>query len=76
VFRALDAEPAALWINRTLAVSYAQIGERDLARRAVQALGRYRPGIAVTDVASAMRQFPPGLVSRISNGLSDLGLPP
>ena len=73
--RALDAEPGAAWINRTLAVSYDHLGERQLARRSLAALRRYRPDITVTDVASAMR-LPQAFVSCIANGLSDLGLPP
>ncbi len=71
---ALDAEPGAAWINRTFAVAYARIGERQAAIRSVDALRRYRPDITVGSVAAAL-SFRPRFVSRIANGLLDLGLP-
>jgi AraC-like DNA-binding protein/tetratricopeptide (TPR) repeat protein len=73
--RAIEAEPGAIWINRTLAVSYARIGELGLARQSLAALRRYRPDIRVRDVVSAL-PFPPDFLARLANGLSDLGLPP
>jgi predicted Zn-dependent protease len=74
--RALAAQPGAVWINRTLAVSYAHIGERQMALRSLDALRRYRTDVTVADVTLAMSQFRPPFVSSIANGLSDLGLPP
>jgi adenylate cyclase len=73
--RTLELEPGAAWINRTLAVTYAQLGERGLAAQSLEALRRYRPGIRIRDVVSAMH-FAPEFVSRVANGLDDLGLPP
>jgi AraC-like DNA-binding protein/tetratricopeptide (TPR) repeat protein len=73
--RVLEAEPGAVWVNRTLAVSYAHLGERQMALRSLDALRRYRPDVTVRDVVSAMR-FPADFRSCVANGLSDLGLPP
>ena len=73
--RALAAEPGATWINRTLAVAYARIGEHRAAAESLKALRRYRPDIRVRDVISAMH-FPAEFMSRIANGLSELGVPP
>ena len=73
--KALAVEPGATWINRTLPVAYARIGERQAAEESLAALRRYRPDIRVRDVTSAMH-FPADFMSRIANGLSDLGLPP
>jgi tetratricopeptide (TPR) repeat protein len=73
--RALSVEPGATWINRTLAVAYARIGEHRAATDSLTALRRYRPDIRVRDVTSAMH-FSADFMSRIANGLGDLGLPP
>ena len=73
--RALQIEPGATWINRTLAVAYARIGDHSATRHGAEALRRYRPAVTVRDVVSAMH-FSADLVSRVANGLSDLGLPP
>jgi len=73
--RALDVEPGATWINRALAVSYARIREQQEAQRSLVALRRYRPDITVGSVVSVMH-FPSDFVSRLANGLNDLGLPP
>src|SRR4029077_18741696 len=72
---ALNIEPGAGWINRTLAVSYSHLGERQMARRSLDALRRYRPDITIADVTSTMR-FPSDFRSCVANGLGDLGLPP
>jgi AraC-like DNA-binding protein/tetratricopeptide (TPR) repeat protein len=73
--RALEREPGTAWVNRCLAVAYARIGEHQAANRALEALRQYKPDITVGNVVSAMH-FPPDFISRIANGLSDLGLPP
>jgi AraC-like DNA-binding protein/tetratricopeptide (TPR) repeat protein len=73
--RALEVEPGAAWINRTLCVTYARMGEHRAAVQSLEELRRYRPGITVSDVINAMH-FSPDFMSRIANGLSDLGLPP
>jgi AraC-like DNA-binding protein/tetratricopeptide (TPR) repeat protein len=73
--RALEVEPGACYINRTLAVAYARLGERGAAMQSLAALRRYRPDITVRDVAAAL-PLPPDFVSRVANGLNDLGLPP
>ena len=71
---ALDLQPAAAWINRTLAVAYARLGERSWAERALAELRRYRPDVTVSAVVASMH-FSPDFVARIANGLGDLGLP-
>ena len=73
--RALEVELGPIWINRTLAVTYAHLGEHSAATQSLEALRRYRPDIRVRDVVSAMH-FPPEFVARVANDLSDLGLPP
>ena len=73
--RAMEAEPGAVWVHRTLAVALAQIGEPQAAIRSLDALRRYRPDIRVRDVTAAMH-FPTEFVARVGNGLSDLGLAP
>ena len=55
--RALVLEPNAIWINRTLAVAHAELGDQAAARREVEALRRYRPDLRVRDVAAALH-FP------------------
>ena len=73
--RAVEVETGASWINRTLAVAYARIGEQSAAKRSLEALRGCRPDIRVRDVISVLH-FRPDFVSRVANGLSDLGLPP
>jgi tetratricopeptide (TPR) repeat protein len=73
--RALQVEPNVIWVNRTLAVAHARLGEAAAARQATEGLRRYRPDIRVRDVAATMH-FPEEFVSRVTNGLDDLGLPP
>ena len=72
--RALDLAPAARWINRTLAVAYVRLGERQRAEEALAELRRYRPDVTVSSVVAALH-FSPSFVARVANGLSDLGLP-
>jgi len=73
--RAMEAEPGAVWVHRTLAVALAHIGEPQAAIRSLDALRRYRPDIRVRDVTAAMH-LPADFVARVGNGLSELGLPP
>jgi len=72
--RAVEAEPGAVWINRTLAVAYVRIGEPELAHQSLARLRRYGPDIRVRDVVSTL-PFRPDFLARLANGLSDLGLP-
>lgn len=72
---ALREQPAMAYCNRSLSVSYARLGERAKARRSAEALRRYHPDLAISDVLAAI-PFQPGFLERLANGLDDLGLPP
>jgi adenylate cyclase len=73
--RALVEHPGTAWVNRSLSVAYARIGERPLADHALNSFRRDRPDVTIADVTSALR-FRPDFVERIAAGLDDLGLPP
>jgi adenylate cyclase len=73
--RALQIEPGAIWVNRSLAVAYERLGERELAQSSLRALRRYRPDVTVSDVVSSLC-FSSEFIARIANGLNDLGLSP
>jgi adenylate cyclase len=72
---ALLEQPGTIWVNRTLAVSYARLGDRLAALDAVDALRRYCPDLTVGEVMKSI-PFTQDCLDRIANGLSDLGLPP
>lgn len=72
---ALLAQPATAWVNRTLAVSYARIGERAAALRSLQAFRSYSPDATIGAVIAAV-PFTPDFLVRVAEGLDDLGLPP
>jgi TolB-like protein/tetratricopeptide (TPR) repeat protein len=72
--KAIRGEPALLWANRTLSVSYARIGERQMAFDALGALRRYCPDLTVNRVIEAI-PFRPYYLDRLGEGLRSLGLP-
>lgn len=72
---ALREQPTMAYCNRSLSVSYARLGEHGKARRSAEALRRYHPGLAISDIVAAV-PFQPGFIERLANGLEDLGLPP
>lgn len=73
--RALREQPSPIWVNRTLAVTYAHLGEHSAARQSLDALRRYCPDLTVNQVLVSL-PFTPDFMQRITNGLGDLGLPP
>lgn len=72
--RAILAQPAVAWVNRTLAVSYARLGDRLAALDALDALRRDRPGITISQIVGAV-PFRRDFLDRVAEGLDDLGLP-
>jgi TolB-like protein len=72
--KALLEQPAALWANRTLSVSYARLGERAKALESLETLRRYCPDLTVSRVVEAI-PFGRDHLDRLGEGLSDLGLP-
>jgi TolB-like protein/Flp pilus assembly protein TadD len=72
--KAIRDDPALLWANRTLSVSYARIGERQMAYDALGALRRYCPDLTVNRVIEAI-PFRPCYLDRLGEGLRSLGLP-
>jgi TolB-like protein/tetratricopeptide (TPR) repeat protein len=67
-------QPGAVWANRSLAVSYAHLGEHSKALESLNKLRRYSPDLTVSQVVSAI-PFNPEFLDRLANGLDDLGLP-
>jgi hypothetical protein len=68
-------EPGTIWVNRTLAVSYARLGDRLAALDCLDALRRSRPDLTISQVVSAV-PFTQDFLDRVAEGLNDLGLPP
>jgi hypothetical protein len=62
------------WVNRTLAVSYARLGERISALDSLEALQRCVPDVTISQVVSAI-PFTEDFLGRVAEGLNDLGLP-
>jgi TolB-like protein/AraC-like DNA-binding protein len=73
--RATLEQPGTVWVNRTLAVSYARMGEDIAARDSLEALRRYRPDLTIAQIVGAL-PFRRGFMDRVAEGLHDLGLPP
>jgi len=71
---ALRDEPGTAWINRTLSVSYARLGDRTAALDSIEALRRYSPGITIGKIVGSL-PFTQGFLDRVAEGLDDLGLP-
>ena len=71
---ALLDQPGMSWVNRTLSVSYARLGDRPKALESVDTLRRSCPDLNVSQVVAAL-PFRPTYLDRLAEGLSDLGLP-
>jgi adenylate cyclase len=72
--RAILEQPGVAWVNRTLAVSYARLGDHLAALDALTALRRYCPDVTISQVLSAV-PFTRDFLDRVAEGLADLGLP-
>jgi adenylate cyclase len=72
--QALLERPATAWVNRTLAVSYARLGQRPAALDSIDAFRRYWPDATVGQVVASI-PFKPDFLGRVAAGLSELGLP-
>lgn len=73
--RAMREQPAMWWPNRSLSVSLARLGNREAANASLTALRRQCPDLTVSHVLDAV-PFRPSFLSRLGEGLNDLGLPP
>ena len=71
--RALAENPAAVWINHTLAPAYALAGRREEARRCFGNLVRSFPDLTIALVRSGLPHRP-SFLDRIANGLEGLGM--
>jgi TolB-like protein/AraC-like DNA-binding protein len=71
--RALREQPGTAWINRTLSVSYARLGEMLAALDAIEALHRYSPDLTISKIVSAL-PFRQDFLDRVAEGLDELGL--
>ena len=72
--RALWEHPETAWINRTLSVSYARLGERLAALDALEALRRYSPDLTIEKIVASI-PFTQHFLDRVAEGLNDLGVP-
>jgi adenylate cyclase len=72
--KALMAKPAATWIHRTLAPSYALAGDLGKARESVGELLKGYQKITISDILQAMA-FSKEVMSRFAEGLRQAGLP-
>jgi Flp pilus assembly protein TadD len=72
--KALREQPQMQWANRTLAASYARLGEQTEALRCSDTLRRYAPGLTVGQVLDAV-PFRQHHLDRLGEALHDLGLP-
>jgi adenylate cyclase len=73
--RATLEQPGTAWVNRTLAVSYARLGNRLAALDSLEALRRYSPDVTTSQVVNAV-PFTSSFLSRVAESLDSLGLPP
>jgi adenylate cyclase len=73
--QALLEQPATVWVNRTLAVSYSRLGQRVAALDSLDAFRRYCPDVTIGQVVASI-PFTNDFLDRVAEGLSDLGLPP
>lgn len=71
--KALQQDPGTAWINRTLSVSYARLGERMAALNSIDALQRYSPDLTIGQIVAAL-PFTQDFLDRVAAGLDDLGL--
>jgi adenylate cyclase len=72
--KALREHPSTAWINRTLSVSYARLGERLAALDAIEALRHYSPDLTIDRVVASI-PFTRDFLDRVAEGLNDLGVP-
>jgi TolB-like protein/AraC-like DNA-binding protein len=72
--KALRERPSTAWVNRTLSVSYARLGERVAALESLKALQRYSPDLTIRQVMASL-PFPQDFMGRVAEGLDHLGLP-
>ena len=71
--KALQQQPGTAWINRSLSVSYARLGERTAALESLAALQRYSPDLTIDQVVASI-PFTRDFLDRVAEGLNDLGL--
>jgi tetratricopeptide (TPR) repeat protein len=71
--KALLQQPGTAWINRTLCVSYARVGERTAALDSLAALRRYSPDLTIHQIVASI-PFTRDFLDRVAEGLDDLGL--
>ena len=71
--KALQEHPGMAWINRTLSISFARLGERKAALDSLYALQRYSAELTITQVTAAI-PFRSDFLRRVAEGLDDLGL--
>ena len=72
---ALRYDPGTAWINRSLSVSYARVGNRLAALESIAALRRYSPDITISKIVAAL-PFTQDYLDRVAEGLDGLGLAP
>ena len=72
--KALREHPGTAWINRTLSVSYARLGERMAALDSLEALRRYSPDLTIDQIVASI-PFTRDFLDRVAEGLNDLGVP-
>jgi TolB-like protein/AraC-like DNA-binding protein/tetratricopeptide (TPR) repeat protein len=71
--KALQQQPGTAWINRSLSVSYARLGERTAALDSLVALQRYSPDLTIDRIMASI-PFRRDFLDRVAEGLNDLGL--
>jgi adenylate cyclase len=71
---ALREDLGTAWINRSLSVSYARLGDRLSALDSLEALRRYSPDITIGKIVLSL-PFTQDFLDRVADGLDDLGLP-
>jgi adenylate cyclase len=72
--KALREEPATAWINRSLSVTYARLGERLAALESIKTLQQYSPDLTIGQVVRAL-PFRQDFLDRVAEGLEHLGVP-
>jgi TolB-like protein/tetratricopeptide (TPR) repeat protein len=70
---ALREDPGTAWINRSLSVTYARLGDRLAALDSLEALRRYSPDITIGKIVQSL-PFTQDYLDRVADGLDDLGL--
>jgi hypothetical protein len=66
-------DPSTAWINRSLSVSYARLGDRLAALDSLEALRRYSPDTTIDKIVRSL-PFSQDFLDRVAEGLDDLGL--